>query len=306
MVIASIDIGSNTVLLLIAEVDLITGNIIKLKDKIRLPRISQGIIRDGKISSESVNRLFTVLHEYFEIIRSYKCKKVLLFGTNAFRIASNTPDIKTEIKKEFGVELKVLTGEEEAEFAFTGTEDYASKNKSKLVIDIGGGSTEIIFGKEQISYGQSFKAGVVSASEKFLKGNRPSQKELNEINDYLEKIFNVLPNKIYDPDISIALAGTPVTLVYIRDGLKYYDETKIEGSNLTIKDVKTIYNQLSKLTPKEILKSYSKIVKGREDLILTGACFLLFLIKLLKIDNVIVSNKGLRYGAIRKYLKNAT
>lgn len=302
MIIASIDIGSNTVLLLIVEVDLQTGNLIDLIDEQRLPGISRGLSPGGKINCEAENRLFEVLHEYFEIIRNCSCNNVLLLGTNAFRIASNTNEIKLRIKTEFGVELKVLTGKEEAELAYLGTEGYANKNDTKLVIDIGGGSTELIYGKDRILFLQSFNAGVVSISEKYLTHDRPLMSELYAINNYLQKEFTVLPKLLYAPDTAVALAGTPVSLFCIRKGLTEYNKNEIEGGILTINDVQFLFDYLTKLTPTEILKLYKRIIEKREDLILSGNVILLYIMKLLKIEKVIVSTKGVRYGAIRKYL----
>lgn len=302
MVIASLDIGSNTALLLIAEIDIGTKKIISLRNEQRLPRISRGLIPGGNISNESIARLFTVLDEYFEIIKPYKCETILLSGTNAFRTASNTMEIKSGIKKKYNAELKVLTGEEEAELAYIGTTDYGDKTDTKLVIDIGGGSTELIFGKEQIIYARSFDAGVVSLTEKFLKNNRPAKAELDAIDNYLNNIFCVLPDDISVPEYTIALAGTPATLVCIKKGLTIFNDTEIEGSLLTLKNVKFLNNQLAELSSQEILKLYAEIVTGREDLILIGSHILLYIMKLLKIDEVIVSNKGIRYGAILKYI----
>lgn len=306
MIIASIDIGSNTVLLLIVKINLQTGNIIKLKDEQRLPRISKGLIPGGKITYQSEKRLFEVLHEYFEIIETFRCSKVLLSGTNAFRIASNTDEIIARIKDEFNAELKVLTGEEEAELAYLGTEDFGNKNEAKLVIDIGGGSTELIYGKGEILFLKSLNAGVVHISENFLKNHKPTLLELKAINDYLDNILGVLPQLLYAPDIAIALAGTPVTFSCILSRLNNYDETLIEGSVLNYYDVQFLYEYLSNLSPIEILKLYAEIVSGREDLILSGTSILLYIMKLLKINNVIVSTKGIRYGAIKKYLSMLT
>jgi exopolyphosphatase/guanosine-5'-triphosphate,3'-diphosphate pyrophosphatase len=303
MVISSIDIGSNTVLLLVAEVDLSTKNIIRLREEQRLPRISRGLIPGGRITDESIKILFSVLKEYFEIIRSYNCDTVLLSGTNAFRIASNTSQIKSGIEAEFNIGLKVLTGEEEAEMAYVGIDEYGNKNESKLVIDIGGGSTELIYGKDKISFIHSFNAGVVSLSEKYLLNYKPSNSELNAINKDLREIFSVLPSGLSTPDNAIALAGTPVTLVCIKEGLNEDSIEETEGSILNLVDVQFLYEHLAEMVPDEILKTYKGIVKGREDLILTGSIILLFLMNLLRIEKVIVSNKGIRYGAIKKYLE---
>ncbi len=118
MIIASIDIGTNTVLLLIADVDYSTRRIIPLHDEYRMPRIGYKTKQTGIISSDRLILLNDVLKEYSDIINRFKCDKVILTGTNAFRMASNTAEIIKELKKSFNYDLKVISGEEEAEYAY--------------------------------------------------------------------------------------------------------------------------------------------------------------------------------------------
>lgn len=302
MITASIDIGSNSVLLLVAEVNRGTKEITVIKDLLRLPGISRGLLPGKKISLEAVERLFSVLSEYFIIIRNYKCDSVLLSGTSALRIASNADDIKERIKNECNADLKILTGKEEAELAFKGTQSYEYRNELRLVIDIGGGSTELIYGHSKILYNRSFNIGVVSLTEKYLMKNIPSNFKLLEMNEYLNKVFGMLRIPLRAPYNGIALAGTPVTLACIKNGLSSYNEYDVEGTVLNYQDIQNLYYKLSNLTPENILMLYHQVVKGREDLILNGCYILLYIMKLLMLDKVIVSTKGVRYGAIYKYL----
>lgn len=308
MTIASIDIGSNTVLLLIAEVNPGEDKISPVRDEQRLPRISEGLTEGGLISGRSLSRLMSVLKEYFSLIKEYKCEKVLISGTSAFRKAANGEKIKSIIKNEFNTEMNILTGSEEAEFAFLGTGDYGSSGSRRLVIDIGGGSTEIIFGTDKlITFRKSFDLGVVPLSEKYISKNEPAGSAVISIESDIKIIlneFNMLPYFNYAPDISIALDGTPVSLACISKGMKEYDEGKTEGSILTKKLIEELVNFISGISPAELLNQFPEIVKGREDLILTGAVILLNICKILNLSEVIVSTKGIRYGAILKFLSN--
>lgn len=301
MIIASIDVGSNTVLLLIAEVNLQTKKLITLLDEQRLPRISEGLKPGKKISSKAEIRLFSVLKEYFAIIRKYNCDTILLSGTNTFRIASNSEEIKNKIRNYFNSNLKIVTGKEEAELAFLGINEYGIDNEKKLVIDIGGGSTEIIYGNEQILFSHSFNFGVVSISEKYINKNKPILSNLHLLNGFLKENFIVLP-ELTTPSKAIAIAGTPVTLACLNKELNIYSESEVEGSVLNQTDIEILFHHLKNLSPKEILKLYPKIIKGREDLILSGTSILLYIMKLLDIEKVIVSTKGIRYGAVIKYI----
>ena len=171
---------------------------------------------------------------------------------------------------------------------------------NRLVIDIGGGSTEIIFGEgNDIRFKKSFDTGVVALSEKYLEYNKPIEYKIDLMNKEIEERIGVLPKFINAPGQTIALAGTPVTLACIYKGLTKY-ESKVEGFKLTRENINSLQKYLLKFSPSELLHKYPDIVKHREDLILSGACILLFITELLNIAEVIVSTKGIRYGALYK------
>ena len=300
MITASIDIGSNTVLLLIAKSEKSTGTIIPLRDEQRIPRISEGLTQGGIINEKAEDRLMAVLAEYFNLIKRYRCEKVLISATSAFRKAGNSISIKSKIENEFNTDVNILSGEEEAELAFTGTMSYGDMGSNRLVIDIGGGSTEIIFGEgNDIRFKKSFDTGVVALSEKYLEYNKPIEYKIDLMNKEIEERIGVLPKFINAPGQTIALAGTPVTLACIYKGLTKY-ESKVEGFKLTRENINSLQKYLLKFSPSELLHKYPDIVKHREDLILSGACILLFIMELLNIAEVIVSTKGIRYGALYK------
>ncbi len=302
MTAASIDIGSNTVLMLIADIN---GKIIKpLKEIQRIPRISAGLHPGGEISKDSESRLMEVLQEYFLLIKKYRCDKIFISATSAFRKAINRNQIKNEIEKLFNSEIKILSGDEEAELAFLGTREYHTAGKYRLVIDIGGGSTEIIYGQDAtIIYRKSLDAGVVSLSEKYFNSGSPSALKLSSAEDYIRKTFAVLPEFNPQPSDTVALAGTPAALACIKAGLSFYDENVVEGSFLARSEISAFKEFFSELSPEELLSKYPNILSGRQDLILSGTYILLIIMDLLNIDKVIVSTKGIRYGAIVKNLR---
>ncbi len=301
MTAASIDIGSNTVLMLIAEVR--GGQINPLKEIQRIPRISAGLSPGREISSSSEARLMNVLGEYLSLIKDYCCDKIFISATSAFRKASNREKIKRKIEQLFDSEVKILTGDEEAELAFLGTTEYGIKENYRLVIDIGGGSTEIIYGRGSlIEFRKSFDLGVVSLSEKYFNNSKPTVRDLLLVEEFILNTFNMLPKSNLAPANTIALAGTPAALVCIKDGISVYDENSIEGKVLSYKEISDLQRYLSQFSPSELLNKYPDILKGRQGLILSGSSILIILLKLLHIDNVIVSTKGIRYGSLKKNL----
>ncbi len=310
MNIASIDIGSNTVLLLIAKVDLNTKKITPIFEKYEIPRISQGLTQGGRIGLTQITKLLIVLKQYKTLINKYNCVKTIITATNALRIASNTDKIIDKIQSDLGLNVKVVSGEEEAKLSFLSAASSFNSIPNKLIIDIGGGSTEIILGEnDAIIYKKSFPIGVVGLTEKCISNEIPTENELLCLKNICEKTFEevkkVILNKFETYQYTvIGVAGTPTTLMAIKQNLIKYDNDKIEGKSLTLNELLTLYNSFSKVSPKNILRKYGEIVRGREDLILTGTLILYNLLKTLKKDGLFVSGKGIRYGAIIDYLKN--
>ncbi len=301
MTAASIDIGSNTVLLLLAEIG--NGKIRVIRDVQRVPRIAAGLSPGEKMSEPSEARLMTILNEYFSLIEQYRCERIFISATSAFRKASNGPEIKASIERLFGTEVKIVSGDEEAELSFLGTLDYGISGKHRLVIDIGGGSTEIIYGRNtEIDFRKSFDVGVVSLTDKFFNAGKPTNSDLISADNFIREIFSVLPPSGYAPTNTVALAGTPLALQCIKKGISSLDDESIEGSVLLYSEVSEFRGYLSGFSPEELLIKYPDILKGRADLILSGTCILLVIMEILRIDKIIVSAKGVRYGALIKNL----
>jgi|SRR5690554_460271 len=305
MIVASIDIGTNTILLLIAEVNKVSKQINVLENIQRIPRIGKGLKENEPMPEDNIKRMFDVLSDYSLIIKKYNCDKVLLTGTNALRISSNKNEIIKRVKDNFGYDLNIISGEEEAFYSYSGAIAETDSQTNNLIIDIGGGSTEIIFGRgNEIKYKKSFNVGVVSGTEKFLLSDPPEQTQIKNFINHALTAFSELVNNIKDINKAIAIAGTPTTLAAIKNNLKEYNEDLIEGSFLTKEDLNNFVNELSALSSNEILNKY-QIVKGREDVLLAGTIILKVIMEILKLDIVAVSTKGIRYGAIINWLNTS-
>jgi exopolyphosphatase/guanosine-5'-triphosphate,3'-diphosphate pyrophosphatase len=304
MTIASIDIGTNTVLLLVAEVDTVTRKIIPLHNEHRMPRIGQGTKQTGIISQDKLTLLYNVLKEYDSIIRKYSCDKVLVTGTNAFRMANNTPEIKDDIKKLLKYDLNVISGEEEAEYAYLGAISNLDRPDNSMVVDIGGSSTEIIIGeKYKIISKNSLQLGSVSATEQYLNNSPPLLVEFENLTKEIQNLLLAF-DKNNVPKSVIAIAGTATTLACMKLGLKEFEEKKVDKSLIFFQDIELIIKELSSLKPAEILDRYGLVMKGREDIIFAGSFILYKFMDIFGIEKVTVSTRGIRYGAIVHYLKN--
>ncbi|HEX2984768.1 MAG TPA: hypothetical protein VHO28_14590, partial [Ignavibacteriales bacterium] len=270
MNIASIDIGTNTVLALFAEIN--GGKSIKtIRNEYRMPRIGKGLKPGLPISEDKVAELMKILEEYSMMAKELNCEKILAAGTNAFRIASNASEIRTIIKNKFGIDVNIVQGKDEAYLSYLGAVYPEYAGSENLVIDIGGGSTEIIFGKDaDISYSKSFQIGVVSLTEKFFFNRPPSFIEIKQAEDEINSVFNELRHLDKSPVKSIAVAGTPTSLSCIKQNIQNYSEDKVEGSLLYEEDLNESIKVFSTKHPDELLALYPEILKGREDVMLAG------------------------------------
>ena len=304
MTVASIDIGTNTVILLIASVNRSNNSLQSLHNEYRMPRIGKGLEPDGEISEEKLNLLFSILTEYKAIIEKYGCEKILVTATNAFRLASNSKEISAEIKDKFNFDVNIISGEVEADYAFLGALSGTEIAGSSLVIDIGGGSTELIFGnRSEIFFKKSYHIGSVIATEKYLKHTPPLPKEIEQLELKLEEIFKEVTEKS-KPEKVIAIAGTPTTLACMVKGLKEFEEAEVDGSELTAVDLQYLISEIENLQPEQIKKAFGNVLSGRKDIILGGALILKKIMEIIDLDKVMVSSRGIRYGAIVKYLKD--
>lgn len=296
MNVASIDIGTNTIILQIVEVT--NKNVIKtLNTFYKVPRIGKYLREGEPFSLESIKRLTDVIDDYKKQIDFYNCKMVIASATHAFRIASNSQDVIDLIYKTYNIKINILSTNDEAELSYLGT--IGANNRSRnLLIDIGGGSTELIYGISNILvYSNSFKYGAVNSSAVMdpymnYEGYRSLTKEVfSEINTYeykFEKIF--------------AIAGTPTTLAAISLGLLEFDEKYIDNFQLTAETLDDLIFMMRDMGSHNLLLNFGGLVEGREDVLLAGSIILKVIMETLSIPSLSVSTSGLRYGAVIKYL----
>lgn len=301
MNIASIDIGSNTVLLLIGKID--NNSLTPIINKYESPRLGKGLIPGGNILQDRIDHLLSVLTNYKDVIKEYNCKETIITATNAMRIASNSSDIVDLIKEKLDMEVIIIPGDEEARLSYLGASSSMLELNEKIVIDIGGGSTEIIYGNsKEIIFKKSFQTGVVSLTEKYLHNFPYSTGDLAAAEEHLEETFKVLLSEVPKQIPIIAVAGTPTTLSCIIQGIKTFIEEKVERSVLTSENMSTLYDELSIIPGSVIIDKFGEVVSGREDVLFSGLLILKHIMNLTNNTIINVSNRGLRYGNIINYI----
>lgn len=305
MTIASIDLGSNSVILLIVEYDIISQRIVKYTDYYTTPRISENITDTGVISEEAVERLDRVLTDFSSIIKENNCEQILIKATNAFRIASNSQTIHDYLENKFNWKISILSGDEEARLSYLGTILPNNYIGNCLLIDIGGGSTEFIFGKNlSIKFRKSIQLGVVSLYEKYLKDNTKGDISIINTENYITNELCQLDIQLDDSFNTFAVAGTPTTLSAIAYNVKKYSNELVDKTTLNLEQIFKIKKRLMEIPIHEMQNEFGDVITGREELILGGSIILECFMNHFGIEKIIVSTKGLRYGVIYEYLIN--
>ena len=303
MKIASIDIGSNTVILLIIEIE--NKSIISEKNFFRIGKLGKNLTAGGLINYKRIKILLKIFDEFFTMIEEDNCDKIFITATNALRIASNGNEIANLILSKFGTNVDVIPGELEAMYSFLGAAfNYSDGDKNNLIIDIGGGSTEIIIGtRKDILFKKSFQIGTVALTDKFISASKANANEIIRMEKFTREIFNGL--NIYSNMnlTAFGVGGTPTSLSGMLQNIFEYNEGKIEGSFITKAALDNLSGKLSRLSSSEILEKYKKMVEGRNDVIFAGSIILKVLFETFNLNEITVSGKGLRYGVVySKYL----
>jgi len=298
MIVASIDIGTNTVLLLVADVNLNTQKLVPIYEEQQMPRLGKGLGPNGEITTDKVDLLLQTLSSYRQTIESYNCEKIVISGTNALRIANNSNDIIQLVKSRTNLNINVISGNEEAKFAYLGAVSGIRVFETAIIIDVGGGSTEVIYGSQkEILYKNSFGIGSVTATENYLFHTPPSDEEIMKLRFDLRKILNEIKGD-FSADLVIGIAGTATTLACMIKGLKHFERETVDGSVISKKELDELIKKIQVLDPQEILNDYGKVLSGREDIITGGAIILSEVMTLLKSNSLMISSRGIRYGAV--------
>jgi exopolyphosphatase/guanosine-5'-triphosphate,3'-diphosphate pyrophosphatase len=300
MICASIDIGTNTLLLLVAEVD--NGKIVKvIADKHQIARLGEGLNQSGIISEKATERALKILEEYKNIIKDNNVELVRASATSAMRDAKNSAEVKRLFSEVLGYEIEIINGEEEARISYLGSTEN-QLNKTEIVLDIGGGSTEVIVGVNgKIEYSKSLQIGAVRTTEQFFPTFEAKTQNYAIARNYIKERLSELNEVNFDGDI-IAVAGTPTTIAAIDLNLPQYNAHLIHNHRIELARLDQIIELFKTYTSMELVEKYN-VHPNRADVILGGALILKEFTDYAKKDGFVVSCKGLRYGLILDLFK---
>ena len=306
---ASLDLGTNTFRLLIADM---SGNqtIVPILLKREMTRLGQGLKDHASLKPQAMKRCLNVLEDFSKIIDRYKVEKAFAVTTSAAREAKNGQDFIDQIYRRTGIQARILTGSEEAALTLKGVFSVVDGTESmNLVVDIGGGSTELIL-TEGISPIQttSIGLGAVHLLENLIASDPPALHELDDLRKYIHNIlqqFDILnylckcksSNACSVQPRLIGTAGTVTSLAAIDQMMEEYDPQKINNYVLTREAVENIFQHVCSISIAK-RKAIPGLEKGREAVIVPGAAILIAIMDLFSFDQLIVSDAGLLEGIL--------
>lgn len=292
MRVAALDLGSNTTLLLIAEVS--NGAIGKVVlDETTITKLGQGVHANRKFHPEALARMRECLGRYGAEIKKHECQKVVAVATSAARDVSNGHEL-IEMARGFDIPVHIIAGKQEAELTYRGALSDRTETSGVAVVDVGGGSTEIILNRSGQIAGQSIDVGSVRLTEMFMRGERVSREEIDLTSKFIAEQFKAAQ---FDTSVIrelVAVAGTPTTLAAL-DQKKDFDEKFVNGYKLSLERIDYWIQKLAEMTVAEREKLPGMQPK-RADVIVTGSLILAGAIRALNASRVTVSTRGVRYG----------
>jgi exopolyphosphatase/guanosine-5'-triphosphate,3'-diphosphate pyrophosphatase len=298
--VAVADIGSNSTRLLLAEVKdgAVTG---ELERESVVTRLGQGVDADGKLRDDAMQRVYEALEGFVEKIEAHGSDRRVAVLTSAVRDAANGEEFADTVRERFGFVPHVLPGDEEARLTFLGatSERDPDDNTPTLVIDIGGGSTEIVIGTgREAEFHVSNQAGVVRQTERHIHSDPPTDDELAHLRDDVAEVLRegVPEEHRRKVEHAIAVAGTATSLAAIAQRLDPYDPEKVHGYELTRERCEEILKQLASVSLEERRKTPG-LHPDRAPTIVAGVEILLTVLDLFGLDHVEVSEHDILRGA---------
>ncbi|MEV6313943.1 Ppx/GppA phosphatase family protein [Streptomyces sp. NPDC051776] len=308
--VAAVDCGTNSIRLLVADADPATGELKELDRRMTIVRLGQGVDRTGRLAPEALERTFTACREYAEVIRELGARRTRFVATSASRDAENREEFVRGVVDILGVEPEVISGDQEAEFSFTGAtkelsgpEEGAKRfQKPYLVVDIGGGSTEFVVGDDHVRAARSVDIGCVRMTERHLVQDGrvtdpPEPAQADAIRADIDAALDLAEESVplAEARTLVGLAGSVTTVAGIALGLPAYDSEAIHHARVSVDRVREITADLLSSTHDE-RAAIPVMHPGRVDVIASGAMVLLAIMERTGAREVVVSEHDILDG----------
>lgn len=301
--IAAIDIGTNSMRLMLCEI--VDNAIAKKEKELIITRIGKDVSKTGLITEKSFVRNIDALKYFKNKADRYGAEEIFTIATSAVRDALNGEAFAADAKSQAGVDVRIISGEEEAELGLKGViSEIENPLESILVIDIGGGSTELVLGnKDKIDYSVSIPVGTVRMTEQFVTGNPISNEDVvnmkNKLNELFKKPLEYFSKKKIDR--VIAIGGTATTIAAIFHGLSIYSPAVVHNTVINNGFIDSTFEMLKDM-PIQARCDIKGLQKERADVIPAGIYILKHLIEGLQKDSIIISENDNLEGIIAKFI----
>ena len=291
--VAAIDVGSYSIRLGIARKDPFEI----LFEKGNIVEIGTGVKETSLIKEEKIKEAIETLKDFKSIIDQYGVSNIYAVGTEALRRAKNSDDFISRVKEETGIEIKIISGEEEGELSFKASAFSLGLKKDIVVIDQGGGSTEFVYGKgKDITSVNSLPFGIVSLTEEFFKHDPPTDEEIRALLDFLDKSIRGVLKPV---DSVVGIGGTITTIAALHYSVYPYNGKIIHGKILSFETLKDWFWRLAKI-PTDERRKYKEIEDKRAKAIVSGIGIFYKVLELFEKDYLIVSDFGLKHALLLK------
>jgi exopolyphosphatase/guanosine-5'-triphosphate,3'-diphosphate pyrophosphatase len=293
--VAVIDVGTNSARLLVADVA--AGRVTPLERRSTVTRLGRGVDLSGRLSAEAIEDACAAIGEYVATVEELGAEAVDAIATSAVRDAENGGAFVAELRERFALSARVLDGEEEARLTYMGATAEQPPTEPTLVVDIGGGSTELVVGTAaEISFHTSLQAGVVRHSERHIASDPPTVVELEALATDVRGLIEAAVGDGVEVSAGIAVAGTPTSLAAIELALEPYDPARVHGHVLQLPSVQRMLSQLAS-TPLAQRVEITGLHPERAPTVVAGVVILVETMRAFGLEGIEVSEHDILYGA---------
>ncbi len=293
---AALDVGTNSVLLLVGEPDG-RGGLRVLADRSVITRLGEGLRATGEIGRAGADRTASAIEDFSCLAREMGVGDLRAVGTMCLRTARNAAGFIERVERESGIRIHVIEGQEEARLTYLGVRsELTIPDEGLVVFDLGGGSTEFVFGRgEEIEKRFSLDVGVVTSTERFLRSDPVAPSQLEDLLRHLrtEALSDLLACQ--PVGALVGVGGTVTTMAAVQLGLVRYDRDRVHGTRFSLDRIHRQMREFQNVTV-AARAAMPGMEPGRADVILAGAAIVWTLVKLLGADSFVVSDRGLRHG----------
>ena len=292
---ATIDIGTNSVLLLVADRG-DDGRFTPVLERAEITRLGRGVDKTRQLSAEGMEDTLAVLESFAREARDLGAEGLAVSATSAARDAGNGAEFLAKAKERAGVTVEIIGGDMEARLTYLAAHLDFGGRTPLCVLDIGGGSTEYIYGtaQGQPTYARSLDVGSVRLTERFLHSDPPAPAEVAALLQYVSEQLSQLPPPPLDCTV-VGIAGTVTTLFAVLHAIEPYDAEQVHGKVLSSAELMALIQKLSAL-PLEERRKLRGLQPKRADVIVAGALILLASLERLGTSKCIVGDRGVRWG----------